>query len=251
MAVAARTLAVLTELSEAFPDQVLPIALDVRNEQAVQDAVQQTVNHFGRLDVVANNAAYGLFGGVEEATDQQLRDLFDTNVFGAMGVLRAVLPVLRRQGSGHILQGSSVYGLTSHAGVGALAATKHALEGLTDALREEVAPLGIQVTLIEPGMTATSFLANLQVASPIADYDPTVRQVQQAIGNLPADAFLDVKNLVQAILLAVDHPTPPARLVLGRDALQAVQSTLEGRLKALTHWQAFTLAAQGREVQVR
>ena len=250
VAAAARNIAPLAELAQAFPDQVLPIALDVRIEQSVQDAVQQTVNRFGRIDVVANNAAYGLFGGVEEATDQQLRDLFDTNVFGALGVLRAVLPVLRRQGSGHILQGSSVYGLTSHAGVGALAATKHALEGLTDALREEVAPLGIHVTLIEPGMTATSFLANLQVAPPIAAYDPTVRQVQQAIGNLPADAFLDVKNLVQAILVAVDHPTPPARLVLGEAALQAVRSTLEGRLKDLAHWQSLTLTAQSREVQV-
>ncbi|GGJ39774.1 short-chain dehydrogenase/reductase [Deinococcus roseus] len=245
MAAAARTLSANADLLAAFPDQVLPLGFDVKDQQAVKIAIQQAVDHFGRLDVLANNAAYGLFGGVEEASDQQLRDLFDTNVFGASNVLRAVLPVLRRQRSGHILQGSSVYGLTSHAGVGLLAATKHALEGLTDALREEVAHLGIQVTLLEPGLTATPFLANLQVATPIEDYDATVRQVQQGIGALPATAFLKPEDLAAAVLAALDQPTPPARLVLGAAALQAVRSTLQGRLQDLTHWQDFTRIADG------
>ncbi|GEM44550.1 short-chain dehydrogenase/reductase [Deinococcus cellulosilyticus NBRC 106333 = KACC 11606] len=249
MAAAARNTAALTDLLTDFPDQVLPLTVDVRSEASVQDAVQATVQRFGRIDVVANNAAYGLFGGVEEATDQQVRDIFDTNVFGASNVLRAVLPVLRGQRSGHILQGSSVYGLTSHAGVGLLAATKHALEGLTDALREEVAPLGIHVTLIEPGMTATPFLANLQVATPIADYDATVRQVQQAIGALPPTAFLNPALLAQTVLMALDQDTPPTRLVLGESALNAVQTTLEGRLQDLKQWQPLTLAAAGKTVQ--
>ncbi|MFD0531485.1 SDR family NAD(P)-dependent oxidoreductase [Kitasatospora arboriphila] len=144
---------------------MLLLRADVRDERAVRDAVDSTLARFGRIDVVANNAGYGLFGAVEEASDTQVRAVFDTNVFGVLNVLRATLPVLRAQRSGHVLQGSSVYGQSAHPGVGLLAATKHAVEGLSDALAAEVAPLGIKVTLIQPGLTATPFLANLDVAA--------------------------------------------------------------------------------------
>lgn len=151
----ARDTASLDELTEAHGDSLLLIRADVRDEQAVQEAVERTLSRFGRIDVVANNAGYGLFGAVEEASDTQVRAVFDTNVFGVLNVLRATLPVLRSQRSGHILQGSSVYGQSAHPGVGLLAATKYAVEGLSDALVAEVAPLGIKVTIIQPGMTAT------------------------------------------------------------------------------------------------
>jgi NAD(P)-dependent dehydrogenase (short-subunit alcohol dehydrogenase family) len=145
--------------------QLLAVDADVRDEAAVAKAVDAAASRFGRIDVVANNAGYGLFGAVEEAADAQARAIFDTNVFGVLNVLRAVLPVLRAQRSGHILQGSSYFGQTAIPGVGLLAATKYAVEGLSDALAAEVAPLGIKVTLIQPGLVATPFLANLDTAA--------------------------------------------------------------------------------------
>ncbi|MFC6987248.1 SDR family NAD(P)-dependent oxidoreductase [Streptomyces cirratus] len=155
VAALARDTSALDDLAEAHDERLLLIPADVRDEQAVQDAVEGTLTRFGRIDVVANNAGYGLFGAVEEASDTQVRAVFDTNVFGVLNVLRATLPVLRAQRSGHILQGSSVYGQSAHPGVGLLAATKYAVEGLSDALAAEVAPLGIKVTIIQPGLTAT------------------------------------------------------------------------------------------------
>lgn len=125
----ARNTASLDDLTEAHGDRLLLIRADVGDEQAVRAAVERTLSRFGRIDVVANNAGYGLFGAVEEASDTQVRAVFDTNVFGALNVLRATLPVLRSQRSGHVLQGSSVYGQSAHPGVGLLAATKYAPRG--------------------------------------------------------------------------------------------------------------------------
>ena len=158
----ARNTSVLKDLYRS--DELLTIDVDVRDEAAVRAATKYAVGRFGRLDVVANNAGYGLFGAVEETTDAQARAIFDTHVFGVLNVLRAVLPVLRAQRSGRIMQGSSTYGQMAHPGVGLLAASKYAVEGLSDALAAEVAPLGITVTLVEPGYVATPLLGNLVMA---------------------------------------------------------------------------------------
>ncbi|AQA25296.1 enoyl-(Acyl carrier) reductase family protein [Rhodococcus sp. MTM3W5.2] len=239
MAAVSRHTAGLDELGE--PDLLLTIDADVRDEAAVQKAVEQTVARFGRIDVVANNAGYGLFGAVEEADDAQARAIFDTNVFGVLNVLRATLPVLRGQRSGHILQGSSYYGQTADPGVGLLAATKYAVEGLTDALVAEVAPLGIKVTLIQPGLTATPFLGNLDAASAThSDYDQTVRAVQQAIGALPVSAFSDVDRVAAGIRTAVACDNPPLRLALGVAGADAMRSALTGRIAELDEWAAVT-----------
>jgi NAD(P)-dependent dehydrogenase (short-subunit alcohol dehydrogenase family) len=163
VAAVSRNTAGLAELGK--PDLLLAVDADVRDEAAVRKAAEAAASRFGRIDVVANNAGYGLFGAVEEAADGQARAIFDTNVFGVLNVLRAVLPVLRAQRSGHILQGSSYFGQTAIPGVGLLAATKYAVEGLSDALAAEVAPLGIKVTLIQPGLVATPFLGNLDAAA--------------------------------------------------------------------------------------
>src|ERR1700722_11975405 len=158
------------------PELLLAVDADVRDEAAVRKAVDAAASRFGRIDVVANNAGYGLFGAVEEAADAQARAIFETNVYGVLNVLWATLPVLRAQRSGHILQGSSYLGQTAAPGLGVLSATKYAVEGLSDALAAELEPLGIHVTLIEPSLTATPFLtANLQLAATIDDYDSTVR----------------------------------------------------------------------------
>jgi NAD(P)-dependent dehydrogenase (short-subunit alcohol dehydrogenase family) len=231
VATLSRSTAGLDELRERFPDDLLVVEGDVRLEASVADAVDRALQRFGRLDVVANLAGYGLFGAVEEASDAQARAVFDTNVFGVLNVLRATLPVLRRQGSGHVLQGSSVYGQSAHAGVGLLAATKHALEGLSDALAAELAPLGIAVTIVQPGFTATSFLANLDVAEALTDYDPTVRAVQQSLGEAPASAFGDPAQVATSILATVGAGV--RRLALGADAAPAMRASLEQRLQDL------------------
>ncbi len=225
--------------------RVLVLAADVRRQADVENAVSRAVEAFGRIDVVANNAGYGVFGAVEESTDEQARDIFDTNVFGVLNVLRATLPVLRAQRGGHILQGSSYYGRTAHPGVGLVAATKYAVEGLTDALVGELEPLGIKVTLVEPGPTATAFVANLVVAPSIADYDQTVREVQKAIGELPPEAFNTPERVATAILAAVDADRPPLRLATGSTAVKEIRAALRGQLDELEAWAATAEAVDG------
>ncbi|MEU9298518.1 SDR family NAD(P)-dependent oxidoreductase [Streptomyces sp. NPDC012693] len=238
----ARDTAPLDELAAAHGDHLLLVPTDVRDAQAVQEAVKRTLARFGRIDVVANNAGYGLFGAVEEASDTQVRAVFDTNVFGVLNVLRATLPVLRAQRSGHVLQGSSVYGQSAHPGVGLLAATKYAVEGLSDALVAEVAPLGIKVTIIQPGMTATPFLSNLDVAAGLDDYDQTVREVQKGIGELPASAFSSAARIAESIRTAVDSPNPPLRLALGTAGATGMRTALEARTAELDDWKRLTAA---------
>lgn len=238
VAVARRTEA-LGELGEH--ERLLVVEADVRNEAAVAKAVEQGVARFGRIDIVANLAGYGLFGAVEEAADGQARAIFDTNVFGVLNVLRATLPVLRGQRSGRILQGSSYYGQTADPGVGLLAATKYAVEGLSDALAAEVAPLGIHVTLVEPGLTATPFLSNLDTATAIhADYDQTVRVLQQAIQALPTTAFSGVDRVAAGIRTAVADDNPPRRLALGIAGADSMRTALTARLAELDKWATVT-----------
>ncbi|MGW4892978.1 SDR family NAD(P)-dependent oxidoreductase [Kitasatospora sp. NPDC004240] len=246
VAALARDTSPLDDLARAHDGRLLPIRADVRDERAVRDAVDGALTRFGRIDVVANNAGYGLFGAVEEASDTQARAVFDTNVFGALNVLRATLPVLRAQRRGHVLQGSSVYGQSAHPGVGLLAATKHALEGLSDALAAEVAPLGIKVTVIQPGLTATPFLANLDVAAGLDDYDRTVREVHKGIGELPASAFSAAARIAAGIRTAVDSPNPPLRLALGTSSATAMRPALEARIADLDGWRQVTDAVDAR-----
>lgn len=205
----------LEDLAAVYPDTLAMIGTDVRHELSVNMAVRTALDAFGRIDVVANNAGYGLFGAVEETTDAQARAIFDTNVFGVLNVLRATLPALRAQRSGHILQGSSFYGQSAHPGVGLLAATKYAVEGLSDALVAEVEPLGITVTLVQPGPTATAFVSNLDPAEQIDDYDRTVRQVQKAISERQASALCRPESIAEALFEVVDSGKAPLRLALG------------------------------------
>ena len=242
----ARDVTALRPLADEHGAHVLAVAADVRRQDEVDAAVSRAVEAFGRIDIVANNAGYGLFGAVEEATDEQARGIFDTNVFGVLNVLRAVLPVLRAQRSGHILQGSSYYGRVAHPGVGLLTATKYAVEGLTDALVGELEPLGIRVTLVEPGPTATAFVDNLVVAPTITDYDGTVREVQKAIGKLPPEAFNSPERVATAILAVVDADRPPLRLATGSTAVKEIRAALRSQLDELERWAATAEAVDGR-----
>ena len=217
-------------------EQLLTISADVGDENALHDAVKQTETRFGRIDVVANNAGYGLHGAVEEATDSDARAIFDTNVFGVLNVLRATLPVLRRQRHGHILQGSSMVGQSSYPGLGILSATKHAVEGLSRTLAEEVTPLGIRVTLIEPGPVATEFVANVaQSGGHHTDYDQTVRATRA-----PFDPVSTPERIATAIRTVAATETPPLHLALGRIGGAAIRAALDARMTDLDAWQEIT-----------
>ena len=229
------------QLGDPGESSLLATRADVRDESSVQEAVDRTLTAFGRIDFVANNAAFGLFGAVEEATDAQARAIFDTDVFGALNVLRATLPVLRRQRSGHVLQGSSFYGQVSHAGVGLLSAAKYALEGLSDALVAEVAPLGIKVTLIQPGFTATNFLGNLQAADrSLSDYDQTVREVFKAVGAMPVTSFATAERIAAGIREVAASSNPPLRIALGSTGANDMRVALTARLAEIDTWAAIT-----------
>jgi len=213
--------------------------LDVTRADQAAEAIAAAVDAFGRLDVVVNNAGYGLFGAFEELDEEDLRRQFETNVFGAMNVIRAALPQLRRQRSGHIVQVSSLEGVAPIlAGETAYAATKFAVEGLCEALAREVEHLGIRVTIVEPGPVRTDFAAGA-VAKPsaIEDYDASVgealRAFEQLAGNQPNDPARVAAGIVQAVHAA----EPPLRLVLGAEALDAVRTKLDGQRAELDAWE--------------
>ncbi|MER6082348.1 oxidoreductase [Streptomyces sp. NPDC001833] len=218
---------------EKFPDagdKLLTAALDVTDPQSIQAAVDAAAERFGRIDVLVNNAGTGLLAAVEESDDAAVRALYETNVFGPLAVQRAVLPVLRRQRSGHVINISSIVGFATAPGWGIYASTKFALEGFTETLHTELAPLGIHVTLVEPGFFRTDFLdpANLHTGpDTIADYAPTVGAMRTAAAGLHHAQPGDPVKAARAIVEMAAVPEPPLRLPLGGDTLQAFDTKLD------------------------
>ena len=204
---------------------LLPVALDVTDEAQAKAAVRQAVEKFGRVDVLVNNAGFGLLGAVEESADKDIRRMYDTNVFGLLNVTRAVLPTLRAQRSGHVINISSIGGYRGSAGFGVYSSTKFAVEGITEALHAELKPLGIHATVVEPGYFRTDFLdgSSLVVAPEvIADYDATAGAVRRKAQEMNHNQPGDPNKLAAALIKLVDAPTPPLRLPLGTDALAAI-----------------------------
>ncbi|MFE3191862.1 SDR family oxidoreductase [Nocardia sp. NPDC059240] len=239
----ARDLATLDDIVAKYPDTFLPLHLDVTDRAADFAAVEQAATHFGRLDVVVNNAGYGQFGAVEELSEQEFRDQLETNVFGAMWVTQAALPILRAQGSGHILQVSSIGGISAFPNLGAYHASKWALEGFSQALAAEVAPFGIHVTLIEPGGFATDWSGpSARHATPHPAYEP-IRVGRNATRNSIRRGEPTATRT--AILTVVDAEQPPLRLFLGELPLTIATADYESRLATWREWQPISLAAQG------
>lgn len=217
----------LTELSEKYGDAVLPLVLDVTDREAVFDAVEQAHAYFGRLDVIVNNAGYGLSGAVEELSERQLRDQLDTNLFGPVWVVQAALPFLRDQGSGHILQISSVAGLVGLGLGGAYCASKWALEGLSEVLAQEVAGFGVKVTIVEPGGYATNGVNGGDAAVPKPFYDEQRAALLSYVASVDLD---DPAAAGQAILELADSPNPPLRVFFGQGR-ELVEQAYADRLK--------------------
>ncbi|MEG0879774.1 MAG: oxidoreductase [Janthinobacterium sp.] len=204
---------------------LLPIALDVTNEEQIRLGVRVALEHFGRIDVLVNNAGFGLLAAVEESGDADVRRMFDTNVFGLLNVTRAVLPTMRTQRSGHVINISSIGGYQAAAGFGVYSSTKFAVEGITEAMHTELKPLGIHATVVEPGYFRTDFLdaSSLLVApDEIGDYAATSGAVRRQALALNHNQPGDPQKLAAAMLRVVDAPNPPLRLPMGTDTLAAI-----------------------------
>jgi NAD(P)-dependent dehydrogenase (short-subunit alcohol dehydrogenase family) len=230
----ARDVAGLADLVERAPDRVRTVAVDVTDPAAVRRGVAVAVEEFGRIDVLVNNAGYGSRGAVEEFAEAQIRAQFDVNVFGVLDVTRAVLPVMRAQGSGHVVQMSSVGGVTATLGGAIYAGTKFALEGLSEGMSLELAPLGIRVTLVEPGPFRTDFAGRSAVhGEPIADYAPIMDASRERFlaqdGRQPGDPARAAAAIVE--LVGLDDP--PLRLPLGAASFDRMRERFTARLADL------------------
>ncbi|MGI5327519.1 oxidoreductase [Actinomadura nitritigenes] len=235
---AARRPQALDDLAGRYPGRVNAVALDVTDHGRIADVVADVLLWHGRIDVLVNNAGRGLVGAVEETTDRELRDLMDLHFFGPAALTRAVLPHMRAQGSGAIVQLTSQGGRLSFPGVGGYSATKFALEGLTEALAGEVAPFGIKVMIVEPGAFRTSFAGGgLLMADEMPEYADTVGQVRKGLPDSDGKQPGDPAKAAAAILTALDAEDTPLRLPLGSDAADAVAASLDGLRKEFTAWE--------------
>jgi NAD(P)-dependent dehydrogenase (short-subunit alcohol dehydrogenase family) len=245
VAATARDTSTLNDIVDRFGDSFLALKLDVTDRAADFNAVAQAHQRFGRLDVVVNNAGYGQFGMVEEISEQEARDQIETNLFGALWVTQAALPYLRAQGSGHIIQVSSIGGISAFPNVGMYHASKWGLEGISQALSQEVAGFGINITLIEPAGFSTDWAGpSAKRADPLPAYDGMREEAQRfrerrqtAQGNPAATAA--------AVMKIVDAEKPPLRVFFGDTPLDIAKADYESRLATWEEWQDVAVAAQG------
>jgi len=233
--------------TEAFEQLALgrahAVVLDVARAADIPAAVQQAIRRAGHIDVLVNNAGYGFFGAVEETSQSEARQVMETNFFGAMALTQAVLPHLRERGRGHILNISSLAGVTGLPGCGLYCASKFALEGLSESLAVELEPFGIRVTIVEPGGFRTNFAGgSLRIASePRSDYDNTpAGQTRSQISHYHGHEPGDPVKAADALLAAVDAPEPPARLALGKDAVATVRRKTAAVLEQLATWETLS-----------
>ena len=245
VAATARDTGSLQDLQRTYGDAVLPLRLDVTDRQAALETVKAAHERFGRLDVVVNNAGYGQFGMVEELSERQARDQMETNLFGALWVTQAALPYLREQGNGHIVQVSSIGGISAFANIGMYHASKWALEGLSQALAAEVAGFGIHVTLVEPAGYSTDWSGpSAGHATTLAAYDG-VREEAARLRAGRQRSQGDPAATREAILRVVDADEPPLRVFFGDGPLAIAKADYERRLATWQAWEPVSVAAHG------
>lgn len=234
-------------INDRFGDRpnLLAVALDVTDEAQAHQAVKEAIARFGQIDVLVNNAGYGLLGAVEEASGAEIEALYRTNVFGLLAVTRAVLPHMRRQRSGRILNFSSIGGYTSGPGFGVYCSTKFAVEGLTEALAAELSPLGIHVTAIEPGYFRTDFLdATSLSVSPIqiSDYAETAGAVREKAAQISHNQPGNPDKLAEVVVAFVESSNPPVRLPLGSDTVAAIEAKHVSDAEILAAWRSVSVS---------
>jgi NAD(P)-dependent dehydrogenase (short-subunit alcohol dehydrogenase family) len=236
--ITARRLDKLKELRSIAPDQVEAIKMDVNNNEEIISAVKQAIDRFGHIDVLINNAGYGIVGAVEETPEDELRAQMETNFFGAVAVTKAVLPVMREQKTGAIVNISSLGGQLSFAGFGAYSASKFALEGISEALAAEVAPFGIKVLIVEPGAFRTELASSAMKHMPAMDaYKDSVGKTREFAKGMDGTQDGDPFKAAAAIDKALNSDNMPLRLQLGKDAVDAIKQHSEVLLKQLSDWE--------------
>ena len=242
VAVGSRNTNDIQDIIQQFPETALPLTLDVTKPEQIKTSVEQTIQHFHKIDVLVNNAGVGYFGAVEESEDAAIRNMFDINVFGLGDMIKAVLPQMRKQRSGHILNIASIGGLRSYPGVGYYNATKYAVDGLSEALHKEVSPLGIKVTIIAPSGFRTDWAGRSanDTKVHIEDYNATARKnmgdIRNSSGNQPGDP----DRAAQAMIQVVESENPPMRLLLGAAALRGAKLKLEELKNDFENWATLT-----------
>ncbi len=241
----ARNIETLDDVVATYGESVLALNLDVTDRGAVFEVVKNAYEHFGQFDVVVNNAGYGLFAMVEEIGEQEAREQIETNLFGALWVTQAVLPYLRKQGRGHILQVSSIGGITASVNFGMYHASKWALEGISQSLALEIADFGIKVTIIEPGGFSTDWGgSSARHATVLPPYDALrekISRIRESRNAVSGDPFATR----DAVLRIVDAETPPLRVFLGERPLGIATADYESRLATWQEWQPVSIAARG------
>jgi NAD(P)-dependent dehydrogenase (short-subunit alcohol dehydrogenase family) len=244
VAATARSVETLSPLVDRYGKQVAALKLDVTNKAEVSAAIKEAHQRFGRLDVLVNNAGYGLFGSIEEVSEQEARAQIETNLFGALWVTQAALPIMRAQRSGHIIQVSSIGGVNAFPTIGMYHASKWGLEGFSQSLAAEVAAFGIKVTLVEPGGYATEWGgASAMHATPIKAYDPARERIAEFRRNSTPG---DPEATGPAILKLVDAQDPPLRIFFGAGGLPMTRAEYARRLETWEQWNALSMEAQGK-----
>lgn len=239
----ARNLDDIKDLKEQYQDTFLGLTLDVNNREQCFDAINQANKYFGGIDVLISNAGYGHFGFVEEVTEEEARNQIETNVFGSLWIIQAVLPIMREQQSGHILQVSSVGGVAAFPTLGIYHASKWAVEGLCESLSQEVKGFGINVTLIEPGGYSTDWAtASSSHSESIEVYNGLRKALRERMGKSESG---DPKATGDAILKVIDAENPPLRVLLGKGLVELVGSIYQGRVNTWKEWRSVTEEAQG------
>ncbi|GAB3030548.1 oxidoreductase [Spirosoma pulveris] len=238
----------LADLVSRYPDQIYPIQLDVTDNVQIHAAVEQTIAHFGRIDVLVNNAGFGITGAAEAFTDEQVRSQLKTNLYAPIEITRAVLPHMRRQRAGRILQISSIGGRVGRASVSVYQAAKFGLSGFSEALREEVAPLGIHVTSVEPGGFRTDWSGESMTYAPhIEGYESTVDQRASYFRSGSFVPVGDPEKAAKVMVDLVDHPEPPAHLILGSEAASLLQQADTARKAEFDTWLPVTISTDHDE----
>jgi len=224
--------------------QFLPLAVNLKDELSVEQAINATITQFGKIDVVINNAGYGIGGSIEELTDEETRNAFDINVFGTLNVIRKVSPHLRAQRSGHIINIASIAGIAGATGWSVYSATKAAVIALSEVLADDVKAFGIKVTVVAPGAFRTNFLTSDSLVlpqNPIAEYED-VRAVHAKYLKMDGEQIGDPEKAAAAMISVVSMPTPPVQLLLGNDALQRATAKNEALRKEYQDWKAITIS---------
>ncbi|KAB2932915.1 MAG: SDR family NAD(P)-dependent oxidoreductase [Leptonema illini] len=245
VAATARSLESIADFKKRYGENVLTLELDVTNAEQAKSAVQQAHAHFGRLDVVLNNAGYSLVGMIEEAEADEVRAMYETNIFGTLSVIKAALPLLRSQGGGHIVGVSSTLGHVTMPLIGYYCSSKWAFEAIHESLALEVKGWGINVSIIEPGAYATEFgsAQSLKLAAGLDIYNGLRDEIMGGIATFEKGV---PEATAEAVLKLVDAENPPLRLFLGSHALPWVRSAYADRLKVWEEWESVSNAAQGK-----